>query len=727
MTHLRPLLLLFFALYFASPQHANAAPNNFGDQFTEANQLMEEGLWRESIQIWLDLVKANPENANLNFKLGYCYLQTATDKDKALKYLEKAAEIEMSKNYDPYEPKEETAPVETLYYLGHSLHLNYQLDRAIDIFEEFKKRVKRKHHLFAEAEHQIAMCKVAKKLVANPREFGINTLGPIVNSRFEEHSPVISIDENALFFTSTRVRDDSSNVFQGPRSTPLVYEDIYVSYRNRAGEWQKPELLNINKQNAHSATVSVSPDGQKLIIYFDDSGNGDLFISELVGETWSEPEPLNPMINSDAWESHASMTADEETIFFVSNREGGQGGRDIYRVTTLPTGDWSKPLNLGQSINTPYEEDAVYIAPDGKTLYFSSNGHKSMGGFDIFYSSLGTDGEWSKPENIGYPLNTADDDLFFSPTADGSRAYYSSRKEGGFGLKDIYSIDLPNLDIEANFTVLKGFIYAPEGESLPPDASLQVTDLETNEVFDYNPRQRDGGYVAILPPCKKYRLEYFANGNVVSSEEMELPCNSNYRELKKEVFLQPVYVNGAEPNTGLELETDEGAAEAMDEKEEDKETDETEESEAETAEVEVVESEEEEEIGIDELSEFEVTFSRRFNYAHNTFEGNDANFRQFVNSVKEITENDRMVIITIEGSASKVPTSDYASNYELAMSRAQNAKKIISQKLKEAGVPESAIRFEELKASVQGPNYNNDVNENRKVYERFQYIKVTAK
>jgi flagellar motor protein MotB len=443
----------------------------------------------------------------------------------------------------------------------------------------------------------------------------------------------------------------------------------------------------------------------------------------LVGETWTEPEPLNEMVNSDAWESHASMTADEKTIFFVSNREGGEGGRDIYRVTTLPTGDWSKPLNLGSAVNTAYEEDAVYIAPDGKTLYFSSNGHSSMGGFDIFYSSLGVDDQWSKPENIGYPLNTADDDLFFSPTADGGRAYYSSRKDGGIGLKDIYSIDLPNLEIEANFTVLKGYIYAPEGESLPADALLQVIDMESGEMLEYKPRQRDGGYVAILPPCKEYKLQYFANNAVVSSEEMKLPCNSNYNELKKEVFLQPVYVNGAEPNTGLELEADEGATESEEEIEESVEP----ETELEVADNEEDEEVDEVEVTVDDLSEFEVTFSRRFNYAHNSFEGTDANFRQFVNSVKEITKNDRMVIITIEGSASKVPTSDYPSNYELAMSRAQNAKKIISQKLMEAGVQENAIRFEDLKASVQGPNYNNDVNENRKVYERFQYIKVTAK
>ena len=533
--------LLFFSLLVIGVK-AQISGSNFNSKFIEANQLMEEKLWNRASTIWSQLVLEDQFNGNVNYKLGYCLLETANRKLESLKYLELAVEAGISKNYDSFDPREKKAPIDSRYYLSRALHLDYQMEKAIINYNKLLADIPSKHRLVPLAKRQIEMCNQAIFQVANPHNYTISNAGSIINDSSNDYSPVISLDEKTLFFTSRRVRMDSTNINITDDDTGENKEDIYVSYKNQDNEWQSPELLNINTDE-HAASISVSPDAQTLYIYFDQGGNGDIYKSQLVGESWTTPEPMGSDINSPAWETHITVSSDEKTLFFISDRENGYGGRDIYRCVKLPTNEWSKALNLGPALNTPYDEDAVFLSADGKTLYFSSNGHTSMGDFDIFFSSLGDDGEWSKPKNIGYPLNTTDADVFFYPTADNNRAYYSSRKEDGLGLKDIYVIDMPDSEIGSDLSVLKGYVYPAEGENLPENCLVVVTNKNTGEVTEYKVRQRDGSYVAILPPCIAYEIEYFVNDELVEEEFINVPCESGYKTIDREVFLLPVQLD----------------------------------------------------------------------------------------------------------------------------------------------------------------------------------------
>ena len=703
---MKQLFLALTAILTVSTSFAQMSAGDFNADFLEANQLMEEKLWNQSLDVWKKLYTEQPENANVNYKLGYCYLQTANEKLKSLKYLEFAAYQDFNSKYDPYDPAETQAPVEAIYYLGNAYHLNYQMDKAITEYNRLLENINKKHRLHPLAMRQIQMCENAKYQVDNEQNYVISNVGQVINKATNDYSPVLTIDESAMFFTSRRMRTDSTNQFIVSDDTGEHREDIYVAYKDVQGNWMDPELLNINTDN-HAASISTSPDGQELYIYYDEDGDGQLWKSVLVGETWQEPEMLGSDINTDAWETHVTVSSDGNTLYFTSNRDGGQGGRDIYRCVKLPNGDWSKSLNIGEKINTEWEEDSPFLSPDGKTLYFSSQGHNSMGGFDIFYSSLGEDGEWSTPENIGYPVNTVDDDVFFVPTANGKRAYYASRKEDGFGLKDIYVIDMPDSPVESDLSVLKGYIYPAEGEELPEDTYVLVTNQETGEVSEYKPRARDGAYVAILPPCISYKIEYFVNKDIVHQDFINVPCESAYNEIDKEIYLLPVNLGGA-------VSSDEPVG-------------------APTVEVGDITPETPEEVAdetVGTIATDDNAYYQRY-FVYDMGEWNDAKvnekFKEFVDGVENIVKIKGSAKILVESSASKVPSSRFKSNNELTAFRNKLATTEVTKALEARGLKKGEdFTFQSARKLVGGPEYRNDAQERKAVYEEFQYIKIWA-
>lgn len=707
---MKQLLLAPLMLVLIQGAFAQMSNGDYNSKFLEANQLMEEKLWDQSIDIWQEIYQTGYEtNANVNYKIGYCYLQSANDKLKALPFLEFAAKQKVNGNYDPYDPKEKAVPVESKFYLGVVYHLDYQMDNAISEYDKLLKILPKKHRLYNLAERQIAMCNNAKYQVANPQNFLISNVGPVINKEGNDYSPVIAIDESALFFTSKRMRSDSTNQFINDPNTGEFKEDIYVSYKDQSGNWLDPELLNINTDD-NAASIGVSPDGQELYIYYDNNGDGQLWKSVLVGETWSDPEKLGSNINTDAWETHVTVSADNRLLYFVSDRKGGKGGRDIYRCVKLPNGEWSKALNVGDVINTPWEEDAPFLSADGNTLYFSSSGHSSMGGFDIFYSTLGEDGEWSAPVNIGYPVNTVDDDVFFVPTADGKRAYYSSRKEEGEGLKDIYVIDMPDSPVEPDLSVLKGFIYAAQGEELPEDTHLLVTNKETGEVTEYRPRSRDGAYVAVLPPCVSYKIEYFANEVMVHEEFINVPCDAAHNEIEKEIYLLPVNLGGAtasseeEPKEAPKTKPGDIRPNTPDE----------------VKEGDVVGT---------VFDDIQAYYQRYFVYDMGEWndEAVNAKFDEFIDNIEKLINQNGACRILVESSASKVPSSRFKSNDELTNFRNKLASNEVTVALEAKGyVLGQDFAFQSPRKLVQGPDYKNDAVTKKVIYEESQYVKVWA-
>lgn len=518
------------------------------EKIEEALYFIDENRFAEALPLLKDVHENGKDNANINFNLGLCYLKNfnEADKVKALPYLEKAV-TNVSPRYVPFDPKEDRAPVEAWYYLGKAQHNDYQFDQASESFNKFKSFINDKHFLWNEINKNLKMANYAKIAVMNPVNIKSTNLGGKLNGFYPDFSPVIRIDESAVYFTSRRLREDSSNYEIYDPIDGMLYEDLYVAFNEGDSSWSEAYPLNINTDQ-HEATINLSVDGQTLYIYKDIKGNGELFKSELLDdsagfETWSEPEKLGSDINTKAYETHVTVTPDGKRLYFVSDRDGGYGGKDIYYCNLLPTGDWALSQNAGPILNTEFNEDGVFMHPDGKTMYFSSDGHNSMGGYDIMFSVL-TDSGWTKPKNIGYPINSVDDDVFFVTTPDGKRAYYSSFKEEGYGEKDIYMIELIDAE-EIALTLYRGEFTFVDRYVPPSGAQVTIINNYTGEqVGVYVPRQRDGQFSAILEPNHSYHFIYEADAYETYEEDIYVPAGASYQEIYKDIKLKPVRVGG---------------------------------------------------------------------------------------------------------------------------------------------------------------------------------------
>lgn len=560
--------ILFLICFASQAQNVEFEKANFPDKkdlLKEAKSNLETGddmmkvgeyYYKQAIPFYMKAHDFNPSNAKLNFKLGLCYLKSP-ERGKAAAYFDKAYKLDP--NVDPM----------VLYYEGYSHHINADWDFAIKEYQEYKAKLKPSDANYEVVNKRIAECQNGKQLAEHPVRVFIDNIGDVVNGRFNEYGPVISADEDVMIFTSRREGTTGGQMDEGINE-PM--EDLYVSYMFN-GKWSKPVNLGppINTDD-HDAVVALSPDGQKLITYNGAKNKGDLFIAELQGDKWSKPEHLPKPINSDSHEPSASISFDGKTIFFVSNREdGGMGGHDIYMCTKDVKGKWGKAVNLGPTINTPYNEDAVFVMADGKTLYFSSEGHNSMGGFDIFKSTF-ENGVWSTPENMGWPINSPDNDVFFVLAANGKHAYYASAAKDGFGGQDIYKITIlgpekhPLLSTEDNLlasltapvsevkvekavaikspqvTLLKGVI-TDEQTKQPLESSIELIDNTKNEVIaTFSSNSTSGKYLVSLPSGKNYGIAVKRDGYLFHSENFDIPASADYQEVTKDVALKKIDV-----------------------------------------------------------------------------------------------------------------------------------------------------------------------------------------
>jgi len=371
----------------------------------------------------------------------------------------------------------------------------------------------------------------------------IINLGISINTPFADYGPVISADGNMLVFTS-RYPSTERELEKGIAGM----ENIYLSYYDeKKKKWKDAAMFGeiLNEPGRHNSAISLSNDGQKMLLYRDDeNGNGDIYESLLNGIKWSVPVKLPEPINSKDHESSASFSPDEKIIYFVSNRvSGSYGGRDIWMCKK--TGDkWGQAENLGGVINTASDEDGIFLHPDGKTLYFSSKGHGTLGGYDIFRSVL-EDGKWSTPENLGAPINTVADELHFVLTASGTKGFYASEKRGGQGSKDIYEVRFTKIKTKKEspqLTILKGIISDEITDSLI-GASLEIIDNDKNIVITtISSNKATGKYLVSLPSGKNYGIAVKAKGYLFYSVNINIPLSNGYQEIVKDVKLKKIQV-----------------------------------------------------------------------------------------------------------------------------------------------------------------------------------------
>ena len=435
-----------------------------------------------ALPIYEDLIEKYPNETYLQYRLGMCYLKKQDAYDKAVLYLKPIAES------DP-----DAADIK--YFLGIAYHLTYQFDEAIKVFNEYlNQKIDDEQQQITK--RLIENCMNAKVLVATPAEVTITNIGAPINSEASEYVPVISSDEQTMLFT-----------YVGKRSKG-GFEDIFISEKSANGQWKNPEPLgdNINGYN-HDACIAISPDGQTLFIYKDSKEKkGEIYYSKLSGNSWSDPKPLLGEVNTNHWEGSASLSADGKTLYFTSDKPAGLGGRDIYKATLINDSIWGNIENLGPTINTPYNDDAPFIHPDGRTLVFSSEGHNSMGGYDIFHTQLQLNGTWLPPTNIGFPINSPDRDTYYVLSADGKTGYFSSGRPGGYGLQDIYSVMPGLVGFIPTIAVVKGSITL---NNQPAEAEIIVTIQSSEETHSkLGSNSVTGEYLTNLPKGDIYEVVY---------------------------------------------------------------------------------------------------------------------------------------------------------------------------------------------------------------------------
>jgi outer membrane protein OmpA-like peptidoglycan-associated protein len=382
--------------------------------------------------VYILAADADPENLKANYEAG-AYRLSTIGKDLAVQYFLRVYELDPNYVFD----------IEFL--IGSSYQYGLEFDKAIDYYNryitKFNKRPNyqgRKTSLDV-VQRKIYECENGKEFVANPHGYSIVNIGREINSEYDDYAPVLNEDETELIFTSRR-RDGNSNQDVDQDNKP--FEEIFISYKEN-GAWTKAKGMNVVNSPYHESTLALSRDGNTLFIYKDEN-RGDIYSSKRQPNgNWSPPKLLPGLINSSYEENSVTISPDEKTLYFSSNRPGGYGGLDIYSATLNSNGEWSNIKNLGPKINTVEDEDGPFADYDGKTLYFSTKGRKGMGGFDIFKTIFdAATGEWSEPENLGYPINTPDNDAFIVISKDGKRGYYSSVREDAIGYDDIYMVNL---------------------------------------------------------------------------------------------------------------------------------------------------------------------------------------------------------------------------------------------------------------------------------------------
>ena len=517
------LLLLSGNILHAQPELKGKAKKEALLYTADADFLFSEGNYDMALPLYLRLIKLDSTQEYYWYQAGICYIYT-DDKEKSITFLEHV--------YDQDPDLKDLS-----YYLGRAYHVNFMFDTAITLFNKYlasnPSADKRKL-----AENYINYCNNAKTLVAHPVKVQIKNLGPIVNTAASEYAPVVAADESEIIYTYRGPLSTGGlmNADFKPDTLGEYYEDIFVTHK-LGDTWLKPEPISELNTKSNDASIALSTDGLTLFTFKSTLENGgDIYESHLDGYKWSKPKPLGPNINTPFWEGSCSITADGKTLYFSSERPGGLGGRDLYVSRKMANGNWGPAKNLGKNINTDLNEDAPFIHPDGVTLFFSSEGWNSMGGSDIFYSTLNTkDSSWSIPTNLGYPINSPGDDRYYVLNGDGSMGYFSSNRKGGNGQQDLYCATPGVHGAKPILALTIGLITEDEK---PADADIKVSDQKTDSLrAEYHSNAATGKYIIALTPGNKYKIAVQVEGANPHIEYLDVDSLSTFVKVEEDMHI----------------------------------------------------------------------------------------------------------------------------------------------------------------------------------------------
>ena len=513
----RRLLQASYAVALTAVIASPALAQSTRKDLKTGNKFFEQENYRAALPYYEKVLAKDPNNAKALFNAGISYM--SFDKEKASDYIYKAQKIKpkVSKNVE--------------YWLGRVDHLNYNFDEAVAHFQAYNATMKKNDQRKEELAQLIQHSKNAKVQFNSPKDIFVKNLGPTINTQFSEHSPVISSDDKLLIFTSRgeNVTGATGSVSDKKNKSVAAdgeyYEDIFEARRIDDENWEKPRSLSgVLNGKGHDASTQLFDNDTKLLMYRNDN-NGDIFVSDKAGGDWGVPKPLDANINSKAYEGDAFITPDGLTLYFATGRYSEDGTLDLYYSTRVAGGDFGPAKTLGANINTKYDDDSPYLSKNGKTLYFSSRGHNTMGGYDIFKSDFDSVGrKWGPAQNMGYPINTPDDDSYYRLSPDGSYAYLSSYRIGGYGEKDIYTINyIKNANINGKvFSSKDSTTVIPGVELVFSGAQADKTALSFRDVT-----KPDGAYQVAVLSGRTYQVAVSKDGKNIETQEFAVPVSTN--------------------------------------------------------------------------------------------------------------------------------------------------------------------------------------------------------
>lgn len=674
--------LVLIALLISSAFVKAQRPADFCKKFEEANYHVTYNNLAEAIPLYEELVKAEPTNALMNYNLGFCIVNAGTrDKAEGVKYLLEAEKnmVKSAINYDDLDCNEKRAPIVTLYVLGDAYMYQGSFDKAIEKYEKYRTSEKMDKESAEQLDRKIEMCRFADASMKKPAKVEFTNLGSAINSKFPDYAAFLNDDETIIYFNSRREGNANYQGIDGK-----YFESIHTAAKTES--WQTADIIGSPiSEEENDAIMSISADGTKMLILKDKKENGNIFLSELKGDSWTTPVDLGPSINSKYKERGACFSLDGNTIYFSSDKKGGKGGMDLYKSTRNGNA-WGAAENISE-LNTKYDETNPVMSLDGKFLFFSSNGHQTMGGMDLQKSAI-NGASFAAPENLGYPVNTVDDDLYYFESIDGKTALVSQNRKGGMGDLDIYEINYTDRK-PANITVYMGKIIMNNGEKeltsdnkilvKGSDGSEKTYKISSNGKFKFN-----------LKPGAKYHIQVSVKNSEIGSDDVDVPAGSAYQEVKKEFNVDPALAEKLKV-TEAEKQAEEAKKQA-----------------------EAAENAKAKPIG----------FKLFFQYNKKDIAASN-DFSDFVKAFEKAVK-EGPVKVKIEASASKVPTAKFKNNEALSMLRGENAKKKLMEVMTQKKIDPKKVTFMPIDALVGGPEYKNDFNENRKAYETYQYIDISV-
>ena len=493
-----------------------------------ANEMFTFGDYNDALEIYKQAIEFDPENIEAHFMAGKCYLKTTAYKANSVDHF--LFVMEKNKEYNNM----------LQYYIAEGLRFDYSFDEAIKYYKEFEEEVNVNYRWFADkdtdllklkAAKKIKECENAKLLTKEKKRISITNLGDAVNCEHMDYAPTLNANEDMLIFTSRR--DGTTGGLKD--NDNMYFEDIWVSYL-KDGDWTYPENMgSVVNSNNHDSNLGLSPDGKTLFIYKIDN-HGDIYASRKKGDKWSKPKPFEKFINTaEGKESSICLSTDGNYLFYSSTKSGGMGKSDLYMSKLDEKGKWTEPVNLGNVINTEFEEESPSFHAESKALYFSSVGHNSMGNFDIFRSFYDeASNTWTEPENLGYPLNTTDSDIFLTISSDGKKGYYSSFKKDSRGGNDIYIVDNIDEIMDAEEAPEEPIDSTPE-EPIdtiviePTDTPLAVIDEPIEDPIEEPIEDTTTTVAEVEPDPKQIKLIV-----TVTAPGSTTPLPANFKIIEKE-------------------------------------------------------------------------------------------------------------------------------------------------------------------------------------------------